>query len=824
MSVLILDAPVSDDPFDLDRVAAIAARLDLRQPNREALESIALTTAQHFAIDAKPPPFMGVVDSATGVGKTYIIAAAIEYFAAEGVRNFAIITPGRTILDKTVANFTPGHPKSLLGGMETRPVVITSDNFNTAAMRAAMDDPFAVKLFVFTVQALLKPTSKVGRKTHDFQEGLGEAFYAHLQSLDDLTVFADEHHAYFGKAFSQAVNDLRPRVLLGLTATPHKSTKDEEIIYRYPLAAAIADRLVKTPVIVGRRDDRADPATKLLDGVRLLQLKERAIAHYRARVGAPPVNPVMLVIAPSIADADEIEAIVREPSFANGHYADRVLTVHSNAPDAALEALERLEDPESPIRIVVSVGMLKEGWDVKNVYVIASLRASVSELLTEQTLGRGLRLPFGAYTGIEILDTLEVLGHERYEELLKKAGVLQESFVDWRTRAVLRRGADGGYRATTETTPVRPEIGTETGGAAEPVGEAAGPVIGSIEDVTERGERAIDRLRSELVPRDDLPPLRLPRLRMTPIQSAFSLNDITDLDPFEKLGRQIAADPSDTLRRVTLGARVVTGPDGLRRTELVTAEAVDPVVSTPSLFDLDELRRQLVSVLLNAPVVPAKKEELHGAARIVDAFVAGMGADAEKILSAYRGRAEAGLLRLVTQEQRRIAAKPKFDEVVEVDTYAPKRASRAETSADRFGPFRKGVGYTGYAKSAYAQDWFDSSTERDVANVLEGEDQIVAWVRLQIGDLPILWASDRSYNPDFVAIDSDGIHWLIEVKMDKEMASAEVRAKRQAAKRWANHVSASDLVDAEWRYLLFSETDVRTAKGSWEALKRLGDY
>ena len=43
--------------------------------------------------------------------------------------------------------------------------------------------------------------------------------------------------------------------------------------------------------------------------------------------------------------------------------------------------------------------MLKEGWDVKNVYVIASMRASVSEVLTEQTLGRGMRLPFGEYTG-----------------------------------------------------------------------------------------------------------------------------------------------------------------------------------------------------------------------------------------------------------------------------------------------------------------------------------------------------------------------------------------------------------------------------------------
>jgi type III restriction enzyme len=81
--------------------------------------------------------------------------------------------------------------------------------------------------------------------------------------------------------------------------------------------------------------------------------------------------------------------------------------------------------------------MLKEGWDVRNVYVIASMRASVSAVLTEQTLGRGMRLPFGAYTDIELLDTLEVVAHERYEDLLKKAGVLNQAFIDYRTRAVL---------------------------------------------------------------------------------------------------------------------------------------------------------------------------------------------------------------------------------------------------------------------------------------------------------------------------------------------------------------------------------------------------
>jgi type III restriction enzyme len=57
--------------------------------------------------------------------------------------------------------------------------------------------------------------------------------------------------------------------------------------------------------------------------------------------------------------------------------------------------------------------------------------------------------------------------------------------------------------------------------------------------------------------------------------------------------------------------------------------------------------------------------------------------------------------------------------------------------------------------------------------------------------------------------------------MDKEMASADVQGKREAATRWAHHVSANAQVGATWRYLLASEADVTTAKGSWQALKQL---
>jgi len=89
-------------------------------------------------------------------------------------------------------------------------------------------------------------------------------------------------------------------------------------------------------------------------------------------------------------------------------------------------------------------------------------------------------------------------------------------------------------------------------------------------------------------------------------------------------------------------------------------------------------------------------------------------------------------------------------------------------------------------------------------------------------DLPILWSGAREYNPDFVAVDTEGTYWVIEVEMDKEMTSADVQGKRDAARRCANYVRADERVGTRWRYLLVSEADVKTARGSWQALKGLG--
>ncbi len=828
-------------------VKTVSSRLDLRPPNSEALECLAFELAQHYDVDGKPSPFECVIDSATGVGKTFILLAGIEYLAAAlGVRNFIVIAPGSTIRDKTIGHFTPGHRKSLLTNMESQPYLVTAGNFQSPVTRAALDDDSRVKVYVFTVQALTKPTTKQGRRTHVFQEGLGAGFYQHLASLDDLVVFADESHCYSGPEFSKAINDLDPLAIIGLTATPDRRTPEEQIIYRYPLAAAIADRWVKTPVIVARRDDRNDEATKLADGLTLLGYKKAALDAYCTENGLPAVNPVMLIVARNTDEANVFAERLRSEEFDGGNWRDAVLLVHSNLTgdkkEEALAALEAVEDPHSPIRVIISVGMLKEGWDVKNVYVIASMRPSFSDVLTEQTLGRGLRLPFGRYTGIEILDTLEVLAHEKYDALLKNAGVLNEQFIDRRTRAVLRKNVAGRLVVVTETEQVSTQVvGNDdpTGvpapsvpGTTVPAPDATQPTAGGAVQIrpVDARARALDEQSQNTAPDvvaykplDTMPAIRVPALRMTSVETRFSLADITDLDAFRKLGRQVAAAPENELRRVRVSARVVVGADGLRRTELVTGATVDQLAASSALFPLVELQKDLVDAVLAAPIVPKRKDQARPAGEIVEAFVEGVGSDAERILSAFSGRAAARLVKLVTDEHRKFLAQPQFEEVVELETLSRTRESKRRVNLERTGPFAKSAAYDSFDKSYYGVDWFDSEPERAFANIVEDSSDVRCWVRLQTGEVKILWRSDgREYNADLIVVEGSGDHWVVEIKADDTAGTLDVQAKRQAAKRWVNHVNASDRVDVRWHYLLLTESDIKQAQGSWSVLKKLG--
>jgi type III restriction enzyme len=351
-------------------------------------------------------------------------------------------------------------------------------------------------------------------------------------------------------------------------------------------------------------------------------------------------------------------------------------------------------------------------------------------------------------------------------------------------------------------------------------GEAGRPAIEELEQREEEARRDTEGLAEELRPRAGFPAIELPRLTMTPVKLSFSLNDITEHDAFERLGRQFALAPRDDLRREEIVATVERGADGLTQTRLGTRRG-ETVESKAEQIPLDQAREALIDAVLHADVVTLRIGEDVAAARIVDAFLQGIGDGADRVLSGFLDTAAARLVRAVTTEHRRFVAHPEYSKVIEVEPFAPVRLARAETSEDRAGPWKRGVAYTGYAKSLYDQDWFDSGLEKQVAIALDDAPEIVVWSRLQRADLRIVWESDgRVYEPDFVAVDGDGVHWVVEAKADRDLPSREVRGKELAAKRWAQHVTAKTRVD--WQYLLVGETDVAEAHGSWAALKKLG--
>lgn len=86
-----------------------------------------------------------------------------------------------------------------------------------------------------------------------------------------------------------------------------------------------------------------------------------------------------------------------------------------------VERLLKVEHSDEPTEIVVHVNMLKEGWDVTNLYTIVPLRAANARILIEQSIGRGLRLPYGKRTGIAAVDRLNIIAHDKFQEIIDEA-------------------------------------------------------------------------------------------------------------------------------------------------------------------------------------------------------------------------------------------------------------------------------------------------------------------------------------------------------------------------------------------------------------------
>lgn len=844
--------------FDSDMLESISAEFDLRAPNKEALRQLVFTLDGDY-----DPTVMQVLNLATGVGKTYLMAAFVEYLRRQGVGNVVIVTPGKTVQAKTVQNFTPGTPRYITGAA-VPPEVVTPQDYSAwiarqnGPARLAFGREVPMLAFIFNIQQLIAPKEAEGdthgatqdamrRKPRRFDENAGVLF-DYLKGLDDLVVIADESHLYGSSAvaFNAALKELDPAAAIGLTASVDKAT--DHVIYEYPLYRAIRDKYVKAPVLAFRKTgygtDEASEEQQVRDALQLRALKQAYYDSYAASQNRDHVNAVAFVVCSDVEHATQVADLLRTPEYLGRDEA--VLQVDSKHEDELTQRrLDQLDRPESPVLAVVSVNKLKEGWDVKNIAVVVTLRAMASEVLTQQTMGRGLRLPFGRYTGVWQIDQLDIIAHQSFTELLNAENVLQQFGLDEavpepdkvKVEEAIRKAAEesgtdtvtdstGGDQptATTGSEPGAGASGGATGGVAPqpgavPVGGSDSPGAGlpgvGVRAITEQE----DEPTWELVSIGRNPAFadvtyQFPVTTMTVQQPPIDLSEISDAE-IEQAARRVTSAGDVLLRKEVIAAL----GKKLRAEDRESAE-----VDSVHVDDVDA-EEALVKLVINMSLVPKTEQTARYVATfLVPKFMRAVTFTGWTVKSLDSARAELlALIKNYTTETLRATR--------EVPTIHPKSmpgtgytlplGEKVHDQIESRDQFVRGRVYGGWFKSLFAEESFDSFTgEYQLARLLNTSPGIVWWHRLHPQDQAFVYfnAKDR-YFPDFVALDTNGVYWIIEGKDERGRDDARVQAKRKAAEALVRRLVAEDAYAGQhWGYLIAYEQDTARAD-SWEDLK-----
>ena len=870
-------------------VNAISGRLSLRAPQRKSLEILHRITelvaprgtmplddvtriihAEFPSVTEFEREFLSVCFAlATGVGKTRLMGAFISYlFLEHDIRNFFVIAPNLTIYNKLIADFSPDSPKYVFRGISEfaiePPAIITGDDYDQLA-GSLLEQLYRCKINIFNIS---KINSEVrggkAPKVKRMQEYIGKSYFDYLAGLPDLVLLMDESHRYRATAGVRAINELKPIMGLELTATPfvettRGSTPFQNVVFDYPLGLAMADGFVKEPAVVTRKD--FNPAglsadeieqIKLEDGVRLHEIVKVDLETYARETGNQIVKPFVLVIARDTTHAAQLLNLIQSDKFFNGRYKEKVIQVDSSKTgkeeDEMIERLLKVEDTDEPTEIVIHVNMLKEGWDVTNLYTIVPLRAANARILIEQSIGRGLRLPYGRRTGVMAVDRLNIVAHDKFQEVVDAANdpnspirmtqlVLSgEELEDTPVTVVAQSGlaAQLGIDPPSQssTTVVAPPSTTKpvfSTPAEQQVAQATYRVIRRLEnDPTtvptvvflnrpEVQQRVAEEVAAQLKPLQAMLPgmetdadiaaivaktsqlvidqtIDMPRILVVPTGEVRSGYHEFELD-LSSLNYQA---PSEDLwvQHLRTHEREVlaVGHGGIEEARLE-----DYVVS--GLIDFDDVSYDDHSDLLY---------EL--ARKVVEHFQAYLDeVDARKVLRCFQ-RPIANLVHL--QMQSAFWEKAAGYEVkVNKGFTQLKDCAFTGSASDGIRDFRHAPAnksnmaryvFGGFQRCLYPALKFQSDTERKLAVILDRES--LKWFKPANGQFQIFYldgGEHREYQPDFVA-ETETVIYMLETKQADRIDDSDVIAKRDSAVRWCRRATeyAAEHGGKPWQYVL----------------------
>ncbi|TRC93544.1 hypothetical protein FJV76_23365 [Mesorhizobium sp. WSM4303] len=828
---------------------------------------------------------------ATGVGKTRLMGAFVSYLYMIGKsRNFFVLAPNLTIYEKLLADFQPSSPKYVFKGVEAfahnPPLIVNAENYEEG--RGVRGTDFfgqeGAIINIFNISKINSDTTTSARKGQlprikRLQEYIGESYFAYLAGLPDLVLLMDEAHRYRGSAGAKAIAELKPILGLEVTATPKSvgsnSAAFKNVVYSYDLPSAMEDGYIKEPAVGTRAnfdpksvDEDTLERIKLEDGIHYHEHVKVALQTYAKQNEVRTVHPFVLVVTQDTEHARRVREFVESSTFFEGRYKDRVAEIHSKLTgEESDENAQRLLNIErgGDTDIVIHVNKLKEGWDVSNLFTIVPLRASASDILTEQTLGRGLRLPYGKRTGVEAVDTLTVIAHDRFNDLIERA-----------------KTADGVIHNLKQ---VRIGEGGDVSAAKPVMIEAPSIIQQMLQQMTYETEIKSD----EFAPEQKLQGMSEPSSPAftfdKPEEVALAQTVLTDVLPSIKSQVTTIAQLQDEkiVKRIVADAMAIQrSKEGLfssltsERAEAVVKEFcaayVARTIAVPSLtvtpqeqvsfgfqsFTLDvgswnyqPLSRQLLVQVLRTEKRtaisgddggdrPARLEDylvaklidfdeidydahaeiLYDLAGQVVARLRSYLKDDEDVRNVMQGRGKEMATAILAQMRKhmwrtqttyRVSLNAAFGELKpQAFDGSGKDAIRDfQTPPERLSEIKRFI-FTGFKRGCYWQAKFDSDTERKLAVLLERDPSVELWMKPGPNQFKIFDSEGHAYQPDFV-VETKTEKLIIETKRRSDMEDADVRRKARAATLWCmiateHHSKAYNT--KPWRYVLVPDDAV----------------
>ncbi len=430
---------------------------------KDLLETYAFNTK-----DLRLPPYDDFarycVKMATGSGKTKVMAMAIVWQFANAVKedstqyakNFLVLAPNVIVFDRLRSDFESGRifrtdpliPKHFQWWWEME-YYMRGDTERTNSEGA---------LYLTNIQQFYERGNRSAEKEPDIMTAmlgsLPPASKTEVSDFNDriskreglLMVLNDEaHHTHDEESewnkFIRRLHDVRPMAMqLDVSATPRysKGSLFAWTVFDYPLKQAILDRIVKRPIKGISKIEEAKSNTASVRYRGFLTAGVERWKEYNEQLEPLKKKPILFVMMNNTEEADDIGEWLKT-KYPESFGGEKLLIIHTDTKgeiskkdlDKARKTARDVDDDKSPVNAIVSVLMLREGWDVQNVTVVVGLRpyTAKANILPEQTIGRGLRLMFrnmvDSYT-----ERVDIIGNKAFMEFVDDLEKLEDLKFD----------------------------------------------------------------------------------------------------------------------------------------------------------------------------------------------------------------------------------------------------------------------------------------------------------------------------------------------------------------------------------------------------------